>query len=137
MQKGRNEDWQMNVMFEGVPDTEKPPTFDKFVLFHEGVENYAMTQTSLASENLQKVAKLTQQKQMFAPCMIGTLESQFLKMQCKLMKAKKCLDIGTFTGMSAIAMAEGISADGKVITIENDEKIAKAAQEAFDSSNMG
>ena len=69
--------------------------------------------------------------------MVGTLESQFLKMQCRLMKAKRCLDVGTFTGMSALAMAEGIPSDGKVVTIENDEKIAKAAQEGFDASNVG
>ena len=74
---------------------------------------------------------------MFAPCMVGSLESQFLKMQCMVKGAKTCLDVGTFTGMSAIAMAEGIPADGKVVTIEYYDDIAKAAQEAFDQSDVG
>ena len=52
MQKSRNAEWEMNVMFEAQPDTEKPPAYDKFVLFHDGVENYAMTQTTVASANL-------------------------------------------------------------------------------------
>ena len=59
MQTIRNSDWEMNVMFEGAPDTVKPPTFDKFSLFKEGVEKYAMEQTSVVSKNLQNVAKLT------------------------------------------------------------------------------
>lgn len=74
---------------------------------------------------------------MFSPCMVGSLESQFLKMQCLIKGAKTCLDVGTFTGMSAIAMAEGIPDDGKVITLEFDEEIARAAQSAFDQSNVG
>jgi len=137
MQKERNADWKMNVSFESSPDTETPPTFKKFTLFEEGVEKYAMAQTSLASRNVQTVAKMTQEKAMFAPCMVGTLESQFLKMQCQIKGAKKCLDVGTFTGMSAIAMAEGMPKDGKVVTLENDIDIARAAQEGFDLSSVG
>merc|ERR1711990_794629 len=41
------------------------------------------------------------------------------------------------TGMSAIAMAEGMPADGKVVTIEYYDDIAKAAQEAFNQSDVG
>merc|ERR1719273_3111284 len=137
MQKERNADWKMNVSFECSPDTETPPSFKKFTLFEEGVEKYAMAQTSLASKSVQNIAKLTQEKAMFAPCMVGTLESQFLKMQCQIKGAMKCLDVGTFTGMSAIAMAEGMAKDGKVVTLENDIDIARAAQEGFDMSPVG
>lgn len=137
VQKGRNADWEMNVMFEDAPDAENPPVYEKFTLFNEGVEKYAMEQTSLASKNLQNVARLTEEKAMFAPCMVGSLESQFLKMQVMIMGAKRCLDVGTFTGMSAIAMAEGMSDDGKVVTLEFSDDIASAAQEAFDQSDVG
>ena len=60
MQKSRNADWEMNVQFEGAPDTPKPPAYDKFTLFNDGVEKYAMEQTSICSKNLQNVAKLTE-----------------------------------------------------------------------------
>lgn len=73
---------------------------------------------------------------MFMPCMVGAMESQFLKMQCQIKGAKKCLDIGTFTGMSALAMAEGIPADGKVVTLECYEDVAKVAQKVFDASDV-
>lgn len=70
------------------------------------------------------------------PCMVGAMESQFLKMQCQIKGAKRCLDIGTFTGMSALAMAEGIPDDGKVVTLECGENIAKVAQKIFDASSV-
>ena len=74
---------------------------------------------------------------MFMPCMVGSLESQFLKMQAMVKGAKRCLDVGTFTGMSALALAEGTPADGKVVTIEFDTEVAKVAQEGFNRSDVG
>lgn len=52
------------------------------------------------------------------------------------MGAKRCLDIGTFTGMSALAMAEGIPDDGQVVTLECYENVAKVAQKIFKVSNV-
>jgi len=137
VQTKRNNDWEFNVQFKQPKDTESPPDFNKFTLFHKGVENYAMNHTTLASENLQNVAKMTEEQHMFSPCMVGTLESQFLKMMCQIKGARKCLDIGTFTGMSAIAMAEGMPAEGQVVTLELDQKIADVAQAGFDASSVG
>merc|ERR1712157_254993 len=74
---------------------------------HDVVEEYAITNTTIASKNVQQAARITHEQDMFAPCMVGSLESQFLKMQCMLLNCKRVLDVGTFTGMSAIAMAEG------------------------------
>merc|ERR1712147_439360 len=68
--------------------------------------------------------------------MVGSVESQFLKMMCQSSNAKRCLDIGTFTGMSALAMAEGIPEDGKVVTLECYENVAKVAQKVFDASSV-
>ena len=137
VQTQRNKDWKFNIQFSASEDTASPPDYDQFTLFHSEVENYAMNNTSLASTNLQKVAKMTEEQEMFMPCMVGTLESQFLKMMCQIKKARKCLDIGTFTGMSALAMAEGVGESGSVVTLECDERIAKVAQQGFDQSNVG
>ena len=62
------------------------------------------------------------------PCMVGSMESQFLKMIAQINGSKKCLDVGTFTGMSAIALAEAIPQDGKVVTLEFYQDIANVAQ---------
>jgi len=96
-----------------------------------------MAHTSVASENIQNASILTEKEKLFMPCMVGSMESQFLKMQAQIKGAKRCLDIGTFTGMSAIALAEGVPADGKVVTMEFYEDIAKVAQKIFDQSSVG
>merc|ERR1712157_452676 len=73
---------------------------------------------------------------MFMPCMVGQLEGQFLKMLVQMCRAKTVLDVGTFTGYSALSFAEGLPADGSVVTIENDETIAAVAQQCFDASKQ-
>lgn len=110
--------------------------FDKFTLFQEGAESYALAHTTVASDNVQVANTITEKKKMFLPCMVGAMESQFLKMQCMVKGAKRCLDIGTFTGMSAIAMAEGIPEDGEVVTMECYQNVADVAQEIFDATSV-
>ena len=51
--------------------------------------------------------------------------------------AKKVLDIGTFTGMSALAMAEGIPNDGQVVTLENSKECAEVAEKCFRKATHG
>lgn len=114
-----------------------PLKYDNFSLFHEGAESYALAHTTVASENIINASNLTENEKMFMPCMVGAMESQFLKMQAQILGAKNCLDIGTFTGMSAIALAEGCRPDGKVVTLECYDHIANVAQQAFDESNIG
>ena len=101
VQTTRNSEWKFNVMFETAADTEHPPPFDHVNLFHTGVEDYAMSITSIPSGDVKRVAKATTKASMFAPCMVGTLESQFLKMQVSIAQARKILDVGTFTGKIA------------------------------------
>lgn len=67
------------------------------------------------------------------PCMVGAIESQFLKLVTQISGAQKILDVGTFTGMSAIAFAES-SPDAQITTLEFDETIAKTAQRIFDAA---
>ena len=106
-------------------------------MFHTGIEEYATSNTSLVSSDIQAIATETSAQDLFAPCMVGTLESQFLKLQVQISGAKNILDIGTFTGMSALAMAEGLPNDGKVITLEFNDKCADVAEMCFKKSQHG
>lgn len=93
--------------------------------------------TEIPSHDIHAVAIETEQQQMFTPCMVGQLEAQFLKMMTQISKAKRVLDVGTFTGMSAMAFAEGTPQDGQVITLEFDPKIASVAEKLFKTSSCG
>jgi len=110
-----------------------PPAFPYSHLFADGsAEGYALKQTTPCSPNVRCAAQITDKHNMFMPCMVGALESQFLKMTANLAKAKRILDVGTFTGNSAIAFADS-SPDCQVTTMESDEKTAEIAQEVFDA----
>jgi len=67
----------------------------------------------------------------------GKVEGAFLKLLVRLSGARKVLEIGTFTGYSALMMAEGLPADGELVTCEISKEHASLAQRYFDRSPNG
>ena len=67
----------------------------------------------------------------------GHLEGQVLKMLVHLTGARRVLEIGMFTGYSALAMAEALPPDGRLVACEIDPAVAAFAQECFDGSACG
>ncbi len=67
----------------------------------------------------------------------GHIEGQTLKMFIHMIKAKRVLEIGMFTGYSALAMAEALPADGKLIACEVDPYTAEFGKAAFRESPHG
>lgn len=68
---------------------------------------------------------------------VGPLEGAFLKMMTRLVQAKRILEIGTFTGYSALCFAEVLPSDGSVITCDIDVKSTALAQKYFAESSHG
>jgi caffeoyl-CoA O-methyltransferase len=60
--------------------------------------------------------------------LVGPLEGAFLKMVAQLVGARRVLEVGTFTGYSALCLAEALPADGTVITCDIDEDAAAVAR---------
>ena len=67
----------------------------------------------------------------------GHVEGQFLKFLIHLTQARRVLEIGMFTGYSALAMAEALPADGEVVACEVDAYAAEFAQKCFNESTSG
>lgn len=67
----------------------------------------------------------------------GHVEGQLLKMFVQMLRARYVLEIGMFTGYSALAMAEALPADGKLIACEVDPYAAAIAQAGFQASPHG
>jgi caffeoyl-CoA O-methyltransferase len=67
----------------------------------------------------------------------GHVEGQTLKFLVHLTQAKRVLEIGMFTGYSALAMAEALPDDGEVVACEVDAYVAKFAQQCFSESPSG
>ena len=107
------------------------------ILVEEVLEEYAFRVTQEEPENLQKLITLTYEQMDFPEMLSGRVEGRFLKLLVQLVQPKLILEVGTFTGYSALSMAEGLSEDGKIITCEIDPKAQKVANEAFDTSPFG
>ncbi len=67
----------------------------------------------------------------------GHVEGQALKMLVRLIRARRVLDVGMFTGYSALAMAEALPDDGRVVACEIDVQVAAFAQRCFHESPSG
>lgn len=118
-------------------DTAHPPKFEHATLFHSGAEEYACDMTTLPTGDFARIAEETSRAGLFAPCMVGAVEGQFLKMFTQTQKARRILDIGTFTGYSALAFAEGTGPDGEVITLEADAATAAVARKCLTQAKHG
>lgn len=68
---------------------------------------------------------------------VGRVEGALLALLCRLMRARRVLEIGTFTGFSALAMAEALPEDGELITCDIDPEATKIARSFFDRSPHG
>ena len=67
---------------------------------------------------------------------IAKEQGQFLEIITKLSKAKSCLEVGRFTGMSTLFIARGFSAEGKITTIDNSDEFLSLAKKYWDLDNM-
>ena len=68
---------------------------------------------------------------------VGRVEGAFLKMMVQLTGAKRILEIGTYSGYSAMAMASGLPDDGKLITCDIDPVATEVARRHMDGSPWG
>ncbi len=101
------------------------------------IEAYAEAHSTAESE-LCRELRLETARTMDRPLMVvGPLEGAFLKMMAQLVQAKHVLEIGMFTGYSALCFAEVLPADGTVTTCEIDEQAAALAQAYFARAPQG
>jgi caffeoyl-CoA O-methyltransferase len=98
------------------------------------VEAYAEEHTTPDGELFERLAAETGEKTTAPEMMVGRLEGQFLRVLVRSLRARRILELGTFTGYSSISMALALPAGGRVITCDvNKETTAIArryAQEA-------
>ena len=107
------------------------------IVVGDEIEQYALRSTQAEPELLQKLTAQTYELMDHPQMLTGQVEGRFLKLLVQLCQPNLILEIGTFTGDSALSMAEGLTEGGKIITCEIDPKAQRIAQSAFDSSPHG
>jgi caffeoyl-CoA O-methyltransferase len=112
-----------------------------------GLDPYVAASTSPESAQLAELARATAghrwgehppgAAQLEPEMVSGHVEAALLQLLVRLSGARRVLEIGTFTGYAALAVAEALPADGVVVTCEADQRAAAVAREAFGRSDDG
>ena len=109
--------------------------FSNDILSQE-LSDYVSAFSSDEPEYLTYVREKTE-KEMHQPHMIsGAFQGRFLSLISKLVKPKNILEIGTFTGYATLCLAEGLSENGKITTLDRDERVAGFYKPVFKNSNF-
>ncbi len=101
------------------------------------LEAYAARHSSRESALFKHLARATWAKTDLPQMQVGHLEGSFLRLVMRLVRAKRVLEIGTFTGYSALAMAEGLSPGGRLITCDIDPVATQIARAYWAQSPHG
>jgi caffeoyl-CoA O-methyltransferase len=101
------------------------------------IEAYAAEHTTPEHPALAAVAEETRSTQAHPEMMVGLLEGRFLETLVWLSGARRILEIGCFTGYSALSMAAALPAGGTIVTCEVDPDRAATARRHFDASPWG
>lgn len=89
----------------------------------EELQRYAEDHTSPESELLRKINRQTYLNVMKPRMLSGHLQGRLLSMFSHMMRPKQVLEVGTYTGYSAMCLAEGLQEDGTLYTIDINEEL--------------
>jgi caffeoyl-CoA O-methyltransferase len=101
------------------------------------VEDYVDIHTDDVSMLLEDLLAETEKITGRSRWSIGKVEGKLLQLLIKISDARRVVEVGTFTGYSALAMAEALPEDGRLTTLENSREFADIALRYFDKSPFG
>jgi len=100
------------------------------------IEQYCISHSTDILEILREIERYTQMKVQMPQMISGEYQGQFLSFISKLKKPKQILEIGTFTGYSAICLHQGLEDDGMLTTIDINKELEDDVKAFFDKANV-
>ncbi len=100
----------------------------------EKLDNYVAAHSQTEPELLQQLSRETWQKVMIPRMLSGHFQGRVLSMISKLINPNHILEIGTYTGYSALCLAEGLQDNGTLDTIDHNEELFDFQKKYFDKS---
>ena len=100
------------------------------------IEDYTISHTEKEPELLAELNRDTWANVMIPRMLSGHLQGRVLSMFSKLIKPDKILEIGTYTGYSALCLAEGLKSNGTLHTLDINEEYTSVANRYFNKSNF-
>ena len=101
------------------------------------IERYAVEHSSPEPQLLRALVRETKARTPSPQMQVGHLEGAFLRLLARLARARKILEIGTFTGYSALALAESLPPGGRLITCDVDPQATRIARRFWGRSPHG
>ena len=101
------------------------------------LETYVAEHSEQEPKLLQELARETHLKILQPRMLSGAYQGRLLALLSKLIAPKHILEIGTYTGYSALCLAEGLQADGQIDTIDINEELTDMQRKYFDVSGYG
>ncbi len=92
-------------------------------LVDKGLSRYSEDHTTRESPLLEKINRDTHAEVTRSRMLSGHLQGRLLSMISRMVRPKIVIEIGTYTGYSALCLAEGLAPGGKVITIDNNDEL--------------
>ena len=107
------------------------------IFLSEELDNYVVIHSQDEPELLQQLNRETYQKILQPRMLSGHYQGRVLSMISKLISPKNILEIGTYTGYSALCLAEGMQLSGELHTIDINEELFDFQRKYFDKSGYG
>ena len=101
----------------------------------EELDNYVVKHSQAEPKILQELGRETWQKVLNPRMLSGAFQGRVLSMISKLIQPKSILEIGTYTGYSALCLAEGLSKEGRLYTIDKNEELEELQYKYFQKSD--
>ena len=101
------------------------------------IQAYSEAHTSAESNLLKGIDRDTHAHVLMPRMLSGHLQGRLLAMISQMIKPERILEIGTYTGYSALCMAEGLTKTGKLITIDINEELEDRVRKYFSQSPYG
>ncbi len=100
------------------------------------IEEYARLFSDPESDLLKELDRETHAMILQPRMLSGHLQGRFLSFISKILRPNLILEIGTYTGYSALCLAEGLRPEGKIITLDVNEELEKFTRSFFDRSDF-
>ena len=101
------------------------------------LSEYIEQHSSAESAVLHKITRSTHLEVINPRMLSGHVQGRVLSMLSQMIQPKRILELGTFTGYSALCLAEGLTEDGKLITIEHNDEMEEAIRRNLALSSLG
>ena len=103
----------------------------------QNIENYATSKSNRPSEFVRNLGEETRANVPMAMMLVGEMEGSLLGFLVRALKVKRVLEVGTYTGYSALCMAENLPQDGEVITLDIDDELTSFSKKHWEQSPHG